>query len=135
MADRERTRTLARVIGPSMVIVAITVAVRAPGQGMADILASFFADPGLVWVTGSLLVVSGVALIALHQDWSSAEAALISALGWLVTLRGTVLLVAPQWLARVADAAMGARPVVQIGFGVVALAGLWLSYVGWIGSA
>lgn len=131
-ADRARTRGFARVIGPSMVIVAVTVAVRAPGQGMADILESFFDDPALVWITGALLVVAGVALIALHQDWSSVAAALISALGWLMTIRGVLLLVAPRWVARAADAAMGAMPLVQLGFGLVALAGLWLSYVGWI---
>jgi hypothetical protein len=57
---------------------------------------------------------------------------LISLFGWFLGLRGFVLMAAPQLIERGGAASMGARPFVRIGFGVLALIGLWLTFVGWI---
>jgi hypothetical protein len=71
-------------------------------------------------------------IIAHHQYWSSPAAIMISLLGWFLALRGVLLLAAPQLIARGAAAASNMMPVVQIGFGVLVLVGLWLTFVGWI---
>jgi hypothetical protein len=125
-----RTRAFARVIGPFMVIVAGIITVRAPS--MATELVAFFENPALVWVTGSMMLLGGLLIIAHHQYWSSLAAILISLFGWFVALRGLALLVAPQLYARGGTAALNIMPIVQIGFGVLVLIGLWLTFVGWI---
>ncbi|WP_204277200.1 hypothetical protein, partial [Klebsiella aerogenes] len=66
------------------------------------------------------------------QYWSSLAAVLISLLGWFLALRGLALLAAPQLILSGATAAMKMVPVVQIGFGILVLAGLWLTFIGWI---
>jgi hypothetical protein len=43
-----------------------------------------------------------------------------------------VLLGAPQLIEGAAGAAMNMMPIVRIGFGVLVLIGLWLTFVGWI---
>lgn len=127
---RVRTRAFARVIGPFLVIVPAIVAVRAPNTGTT--LTAFFDNTALVWITGGLLLFVGLLIIAHHQYWSGLSALLISLFGWYLALRGVVLLAAPQLIASAAAAAMNMLPVVQIGFGLLVLMGLWLTYVGWI---
>jgi hypothetical protein len=85
-----------------------------------------------VWFAGALLLFGGLLIIAFHQYWSSAAAMAISLFGWFLALRGTVLLGAPQLIERGAAVSMKALPLVQAGFGVAMLIGLWLAYVGWI---
>jgi hypothetical protein len=43
-----------------------------------------------------------------------------------------LLLTAPQLIRSAAAAAMNMMPIVRIGFGVLVLIGLWLTFVGWI---
>jgi hypothetical protein len=129
---RARTRAFARVIGPFLLIVPTIVAVRAPSASMEAILSAFFQNDALVWITGGLLLFGGLLIIAHHQYWSSPAAIMISLFGWFLVLRGVVLLAAPELIAHAAAAARDMIPVVQIGFGVLVLVGLWLTFVGWI---
>ena len=104
-----------------MVIVAGIITVRAPS--MSTELFAFFENPALVWVTGSMMLLGGLLIIAHHQYWSSLAAILISLFGWSVALRGLALLIAPQLYAKTGTAALNIMPLVQIGFGVLALIG------------
>jgi hypothetical protein len=129
LESRLRTRTFARVIGPFLVLVPGILVVRAPSMG--TILSSFFQNEALVWTLGSLLLFSGLLIIAFHQYWSSAAAVMISLFGWFLAIRGLILLTAPQWINRGGTASMQMLPVVRIGFSFLVLIGLWLTYVGW----
>ena len=82
---KARTRAFARVIGPFLVIVPGIVMVRAPDTGAA--LTDFFANAALAWITGGLLLFSGLLIIAHHQYWSSLAATLISLFGWFCAAR------------------------------------------------
>jgi hypothetical protein len=128
--SKARTRAFARVIGPFLVIVPGIVAVRAPEMGV--LAAGFFENPVLVWFAGALLLFGGLLIIAFHQYWYGPSEILISLFGWFLALRGLVLLAAPQLIERGAAASIGAIPLVRIGFGVLVLIGLWLTFVGWI---
>ena len=79
-----------------------------------------------------MMLLGRLLIIAHHQYWSSLAAILISLFGWFVALRGLALLVAPQLYERGGTAALNIMPIVQIGFGVLVLIGLWLTLVGWI---
>jgi hypothetical protein len=130
LESEARTRTFARVIGPWLVIVPGIIAVRAPDMG--PLATGFFQEPVLVWFTGAWLLFGGLLIIAFHQYWSSASAILISLLGWVLALRGFVLLALPDLYERAAAASVGAISLVRLGFGVLVLIGLWLTVEGWI---
>jgi len=85
-----------------------------------------------VWITGALLVFGGLLIIANHQYWSSASAILISLFGWFLALRGLALLIVPHLYEKAGIEAMNAISLVRIGFSLLVLAGLWLTYTGWI---
>lgn len=126
----QRTRAFARVIGPFLLLTTAAALYRMPQ--MDRIFTDFFANSSLAWVTGAMLLLVGMIVIALHQHWRSPAAILISLLGWLVALRGAVLMLVPDFLLGVGEAAMRQTLAVQISFAVFALIGLYLTYVGWI---
>jgi hypothetical protein len=127
--SKARTRAFARVIGPFLVVVPSIVAARAPE--MDAVAASFFEHAALVWLTGGLLLLGGLLIIAYHQVWSSPPAVFISLFGWILALRGVALLAVPHLIASGDAGAMIPFPAVRLGFGLLFMAGVWLIVVGW----
>jgi hypothetical protein len=126
--SQTRTRAFARVLGPWLIIVPGIIAVRAPDMGA--LASEFFDSPLFVWFSGALLLFAGLLIIAFHQYWSSAAAVLISLFGWVLAIRGLVLMAAPALYERavvIADATW----LVRIMFGVLVVIGFYLTYVGW----
>ena len=127
--SQARTRAFARVLGPWLAIVPGIIALRAPAMGA--LASDFFKSDLFVWFAGALLVLGGLLIIAFHQYWSSAAAVIISLFGWILALRGVVLMAAPDLYERAAMA-MGAISLVRLIFGTLVAIGLYLTYVGWL---
>jgi predicted phage tail protein len=125
-----RTRAFARVLGPYLVIVPGIIAVRLPEA--TALARPFFANSALVFIMGALMVFGGVFIVANHQFWRGISATFISVFGWILGLRGLVLLLAPQAYERRTYASAGAVGVIRLLFGLIVLAGLKLTYDGWI---
>lgn len=98
---------------------------------MGGYATSFFASPALVWVTGSILLFGGVAIIAFHHYWRGLSAALISLLGWFLAVRGIALLAAPGLYAEAADA-LTSPTWIRLIFAIPLATGLWLTCAGWL---
>ncbi len=129
--SQARTRAFARVLGPWLVIAPGIIALR--GSGMSALAAEFFNSDLTVWFTGAALLFGGLSIIAFHQYWSSAAAALISAFGWILALRGLALMAAPDLYKSAAMAmALDWLPLVRFVLGVLVAIGLYLTYVGWL---
>ncbi|QUR69369.1 hypothetical protein [Mycobacterium spongiae] len=125
-----RTQMLARVLGPFTVIVCITAVARA--SDMSALLSQFEANSLWTWVAGAFVLVFGLIMVAAHQYWRGAAAIIVSLFGWLITLRGLMLLAFPKAFVSLANAMMDAQGLwvaLCIAFAVV---GLYLTYVGWM---
>nr|WP_234935342.1 MULTISPECIES: hypothetical protein [Mycolicibacterium] len=122
------------MLGPFIAVVPAIVAIRAGSIGSQ--LSSFSADPMWSWSLGALLFLCGVFIIAFHQYWRSVAAVIISLFGWFLLLRGLALLTVPQLIVEGAESATQtsdtAVDVVRVGFGLLAVCGLYLAYVGWV---
>lgn len=64
LGSGQRTRTLARVMGPYLVIVTVTALVRA--GDMERLVADFDASSAFTWVTGAVVLLVGLVVTALH---------------------------------------------------------------------
>jgi len=128
-APDRRTREFARVLGPFLMIVPLAAAVRAPK--MHTLLEDFAANPLWPWVVGAFILVLGLIVVAVHTSWSNPPAVVISVVGWLLELRGVVLLAFPEAFMTAANAVIGANLAWRIGYVALALIGLYLTYVGW----
>jgi len=128
-AQSQTTRLFARVLGPYLVIAMAVFAARMPD--LRELFAAFESNPMLVWVTGAFTLLTGLVIVALHQQWKGAAAIIVSALGWLTTIKGFVILAFPGSYAAVADMMTGGSKLFIADAILVGLIGLYLTYVGW----
>jgi hypothetical protein len=131
--SQNRTRMLARVLGPFLVIVGVTAVARA--SDMRELVAQFTANLVWPWVTGAFILLFGLVIIALHQYWRGTAAIIVSLLGWLIALRGLFLLAFPKTFGSIANSMVGAQGWWVTACIAFALVGLYLAYVGWISTA
>jgi vacuolar-type H+-ATPase subunit I/STV1 len=126
-----RTRMFARALGPFFTIVPTTVAMR--GSYMRTLFTEFNANPMWPWLFGAILLMFGLVIIAFHQYWRGPAAIIVSVVGWFLAIRGVLLLTVPQAYSAVGNAvySSGATAVIWVLFICLALAGLYLTYVGW----
>lgn len=127
--SQARTRAFARVVGPWLVLVPGIIALRAPDMGA--LASEFFDSPLFVWFSGALLLFAGLFIIAFHSYWGGAAAILISLFGWVLAIRGLVLMAAPALYERAVVIAE-LTWLVRLMFGLLIVIGVYLTYVGWI---
>ena len=123
------TRMFARVLGPFLLIVCFTAAVRT--LDVRALIADFAANALWPWVAGAFVLLGGLIIVALHQIWRGVAAIIVSLLGWLVVLRGLLLLAFPSTFISMANSVAGMGPLWRGVCIVFAAIGLYLTYVGW----
>jgi hypothetical protein len=126
-----RTRMFARVLGPYFTIVPTTVAVR--GSYMHTLFTEFKANPMWPWLYGAILLMFGLIIIAFHQYWRSPAAVIVSVVGWIMAVRGVILLTVPRAYNAAGNAvySSGATAGIWVVGICLGLAGLYLTYIGW----
>ena len=125
-----RTRLFARVLGPYLVIVALTMIGRS--TFIVAMIEAFSADVSWPWVAGAFVLLMGLVVIALHPYWRGPAATIVSLLGCLTALKGIALMAFPQRYLSAGHTAVSAAPWWQAGCAVVVVVGLYLTYVGWV---
>jgi hypothetical protein len=124
------TRMFARVLGPFLAITCITAVVRA--SEMRALVSQFGANQLWPWVTGAFILVGGLIIVALHPYWHGAAAVTVSVMGWLLALRGLLLLAFPKIFMSMANSMLDATALWHTICICVAAIGLYLAYVGWM---
>jgi hypothetical protein len=125
-----RTRALARIVGPYLVVMAATFFAR---QGSMELLLpAFMQDGPLVLATGAFTLMAGLAMIALHHHWTSVTAAILSLIGVAAAVKGATLMIAPTLGAGMTAMAVRAPVVLLLVAALLFLLGAWLTYVGWL---
>lgn len=127
--SQTRTRMFSRVLGPFLVIVDVTAVARA--SDMQKLLSEFEANSLWTWVTGAFILLFGLIIVGAHQYWRGAAAIIVSVLGWLILLRGLLLLAFPKAFVSVANTMIGAQALWVTLCIAAALVGLYLTYLGW----
>jgi len=128
-AQSQTTRLFARVLGPYLAIAMAVYAARTPD--LRELFTAFDSNPMLVWVTGAFTLLTGLVIVAFHQRWKGAAAIIVSALGWLTTIKGIVIMAFPGSYASVANMMANRNGLYIADVILVGLTGLYLTYVGW----
>ena len=91
------SRSLARLMGPILLVIGIGMAfgLMMEGAGYSSVLKEFIANRALIFLTGILTLLAGVAIINVHNVWVPDWRVIVTVLGWLLVLRGIMLLVFP----------------------------------------
>ena len=124
------TRYLSRLLG---VFLLVTAASEWTQPGLLTVVAPAMVDqPALLWVSGMFTFVAGLAIVLGHNVWGDPPAAVVSLLGWMMTIKGAALLLVPAagWTALLADMHYPSHSGVYTI--IPALAGAYLTYAGFV---
>ena len=128
----EPTRRFARVLGPYFLVLSAVVAIRAPD--MSALLEEFAASTLWPFVMGAFALLGGIAVVAFHQRWHGAPAVIVSVVGWLLVARGLFLLAFPDTAASAAQRLVDMPAIWLPAYVVMAVLGLYLTFVGYRGA-
>lgn len=122
---------LARLIGPAFVAVGVGLLINFPVY--QAIRADFLRSYALIYVSGVLVLVAGLAIVNLHNVWARDWRVIITIFGWLMTIGGIIRIVAPQFVISVAASMFSHTFAVVAGICLVLLGG-FLAYQGYANS-
>ena len=125
-----RTRTLARIVGPYLVVASAMLVTRR--DNLPELLPAFMQDASLVLATGAFTLMAGLVMIAMHHHWTRPAAVVISLIGIVAALKGASLMIAPSLGVEMTNAAVSSPLILMAAAGAALLVGLWLSFVGWL---
>ncbi|MBE5404342.1 membrane protein [Mycobacteroides abscessus subsp. massiliense] len=128
---RYRTKMFARILGPYLLIAALTVVGRT--AHMRTLLSAFTDTNASVWtwVLGAFVLPMGLVVIVLHPWWRGLTSALVSTLGWLTAFKGAALMAFPDIYLSMGHRLVDMMPWWQTVSAAMALVGLYLTVVGW----
>ena len=124
------TLVAARILGPLFVMTGILL-ITQPDRVIGSI-GGFLTNPSLMNLAAFVTLVLGLAIVTFHQRWDSFTAIIISVIGWLMVVRGGVMLLAPDLILVTANFVERQRQAIPIGGLLAALLGVWLTYTGYI---
>ncbi|MGH6958653.1 MAG: hypothetical protein ACREEW_18465 [Caulobacteraceae bacterium] len=128
-ADNDRTRVLARAIGPYLTLTAAAALYKV--NEMPALAADLTRDGSAAWIAGALALAVGVVVVAAHSRWNRPAAILVSLFGWVAALKGLALMTAPTLLRGPAEAMSAHLDACRLVLAVVIGVGLYLDWVGW----
>src|ERR1700738_2243071 len=80
------TRYLSRFLGVFLLVTAVSEWTQ---PGLLTVVAPAMVDqPALLWVSGMLTFVAGLAIVLGHNVWRDPAGAVVSLLGWIMTIKG-----------------------------------------------
>ncbi len=92
------SKYIARLMGPVFLTIGVgmVMGMLTEGEGYSSLLKEFIGSRALIFVTGTLALVAGLAVVNAHNLWVPDWRVIVTVLGWLMILRGIMNLVFPQ---------------------------------------
>jgi len=120
---------IAKLLGPTFAIIGLSVLLRE--RAFKAILKDAVQSPALLYFSGFLSFVSGLALILTHNIWSLDWRLLITLIGWIAAVRGFVTIFQPQWASALFATFMERQSIFYSAAAVNVLLGFVLIYLGY----
>ena len=98
VADLSATsKMIAGLVGPTLI--AIAAAILLSFRSFPELAEQISRDPGLIFLSGILLFVAGLAIVRAHDIWAGGWPVLVTVLGWVAVLGSLVRMLFPIQLA------------------------------------
>jgi len=123
------SKMIAGLMGPTLAAIALAMLFKF--DSIPELAEQVSRDPALIFLSGVLLFVAGLAIVRAHNIWTLDWPVLVTILGWLAIVGGLVRILFPSRLAEIATD-LGDRPGLIIGLSVaILLIGGFLSFKGY----
>lgn len=120
------SKLIAGLVGP--VLAAIGIAMLVNRGHFPALVEQFAQNQGLVFLSGILALLAGLAIVRVHNEWTVRWPVIITIFGWLAILGGLVRMWLPHRAAPIAEAFSDNSTALLVS-GLIALAlGLFLTY-------
>jgi hypothetical protein len=119
---------IARLIGPAFV--AVGLGVLANGPFYTALILEAVHSPTLIYFSGLISLLPGLAILNVHRSWSGWPA-IITVIGWLMTVGGVIRLVLPATSATLASDLCSKPFVLLIVALIVLVVGAYLCFEGY----
>jgi uncharacterized membrane protein len=126
----ERSHFLAKLIGPVFIV---------GGLGMFFNTAIYRAmferalhDHMLIYLSGVLALVAGLAIVIMHNDWKWHWPLIITLIGWMAVIGGIIRMATPQVIEGFGLSVLNYPNFFTIDGGIAVLLGVVLSYFGYL---
>jgi uncharacterized membrane protein HdeD (DUF308 family) len=120
------TKTIAGLMGPTLLAIGLAMLINA--DHFPEMAKQIGNDPGLIFVSGILLLVAGLAIVRAHNVWSGGWRVVVTVLGWLAVIGGILRMFLPFWAASIASTLGQSSTPVRIGALLPLLVGGFLTY-------
>lgn len=120
---------LAKFLGPFIMVIGIGLLFNI--KRYRKILEDFRKDSALIYVTGLITFVTGLAIVLLHNLWVGDWRLIITVFGWITLIKGAWLVILPQTLARVGDMYLKNMKRVVVPWIIMLAIGIFLSVKGY----
>ena len=129
----ERSEYIARLMGPVMLIIGIGMigGMLTEGDAYSSLLKEFIGSRALIFMTGVLALVAGLAIVNAHNLWVRDWRVVVTILGWLFILRGVSNLVFPGTVQTLGDRMIASHGGILAGAAATIALGSILSIMGY----
>jgi hypothetical protein len=121
---------LARLLGPLFLIVGASILFNP--KVFHDIAAEVVRSATLVYLFGFIDFAAGLAIVLSHNVWLMGWPVLITLIGWLLLIRGTVRVLIPETVMGYAAKVLGNKRLIPVAGVVTGIIGLVLCYFGYL---
>ncbi|MBU0760042.1 MAG: hypothetical protein KKA34_06810 [Candidatus Omnitrophica bacterium] len=121
---------LARLIGPYIIVIGTSLILNK--KIFRQIMEDFPKNPSLVFIAGLLTFVAGLASVLFHNVWVGDWRLIITIFGWLVLVKGVLLVLLPGTLVKATKIYSDNLKLVLIPWGIMILIGIFLTIKGYI---
>jgi|SRR5215207_243740 len=120
---------LAKLVGPLFVAMGLGLLVN---QSVYTQMAEqFLGSYALIYLSGLLALVAGLAMINVHNVWTREWRVIITVFGWLAVIGGLFRIVLPQFVASIGAAIFAQRGVPIVAAIAMLALGAFLSFKGY----
>ena len=120
---------IARLVGPAFVAVGLGILLNGPFY--TSLLAEATRSPTLIYFSGLISLIPGLAILNVHRTWTSDWRVIITILGWLLVIGGVIRIVLPATTAALA-ADLHSKPAVLLFVSaIVIVVGGFLTFFGY----
>ncbi|MFH1546801.1 MAG: hypothetical protein ABIE14_05495 [Patescibacteria group bacterium] len=123
------TTILAQILGPVLVAAAIGFILHP--KFSKKMIKDFEEHEGLTYFAGIVIMILGLIVIRNHNIWEFSAAGVVTLVGWASFLKGTIFLIAPNFLFELSKPIIKNAGVMKFAMSVWLVAGTYLSWCGY----
>jgi hypothetical protein len=123
----------AKLIGPILVVAAIAMLVNP--RDLQEIAREFLKSRALIYVTGVLAMLGGLAIVNNHNVWIADWPVIVTLMGWAMLIGGAVRIALPSAVRSIGGAMLDHPAMIRIAGVVWVLIGALLTYKGYVPAA